>query len=345
MGLGGEQGGNRTGPPVTGISDYGVGGPLSGGWREGTLTRALELDTLCAYALAGCNTTESKIFARAVAAHLEAARAAARSDKSDPKQWLPRMRGSSLRERAMTNLDAAESQLLNFAPPSMILGQLPGLLAHVQRHLVANDVRRIEFERLAVMLGIATSVRPTNRSQLDQARKLELVAQERGEIVTAVRAASSAAVREQIRVRSFRNVLVVTTLLMAALASAVAILGAFKPTLIPLCFAPEEAGTAVVVCPTGQSAPFSVASTPANTDGEAATPTEDIDDAVIETVTGYDLFIVELVGLAAAAVAAAGAIRGIRGSSERHGIPVALAVLKLPTGAITAFLGLLLMRG
>ena len=75
------------------------------------------------------------------------------------------------------------------------------------------------------------------------------------------------------------------------------------------------------------------------------TPTEDIDDAVIETVTGFDLFIVELVGLAAAAVAAAGAIRGIRGSSERHGLPVALAVLKLPTGAITAFLGLLLMRG
>lgn len=42
---------------------------------------------------------------------------------------------------------------------------------------------------------------------------------------------------------------------------------------------------------------------------------------------------------------AAAAIRGIRGSSERHHLPVALAVLKLSTGAITAFLGLLLMRG
>ena len=31
--------------------------------------------------------------------------------------------------------------------------------------------------------------------------------------------------------------------------------------------------------------------------------------------------------------------------SERYGIPLALAWLKLPTGAITAFLGLLLMRG
>ena len=47
----------------------------------------------------------------------------------------------------------------------------------------------------------------------------------------------------------------------------------------------------------------------------------------------------------AAAVAAAAAIRNIKGSSERYGLPLALAALKLPTGAITAFLGLLLMRG
>jgi hypothetical protein len=49
--------------------------------------------------------------------------------------------------------------------------------------------------------------------------------------------------------------------------------------------------------------------------------------------------------MAAAAVAAAAAIRRLKGSSERHGLPVAMAVLKLPTGAITAFLGLLLLRG
>ena len=66
---------------------------------------------------------------------------------------------------------------------------------------------------------------------------------------------------------------------------------------------------------------------------------------VAETVSPQDLIIVELVGLTAAAIATAAAIRRIRGSSERYGLPVALAALKLPTGAITAFLGLLLMRG
>jgi hypothetical protein len=52
-----------------------------------------------------------------------------------------------------------------------------------------------------------------------------------------------------------------------------------------------------------------------------------------------------VIGLAAAAVAAAAALRSIRGSSEPYGLPIALALLKLPLGALTAVLGLLLMRG
>ena len=58
-----------------------------------------------------------------------------------------------------------------------------------------------------------------------------------------------------------------------------------------------------------------------------------------------DILVVELVGLTAAAIAAAGAIRKLRGSSEKYGLLAALAALKLPTGAVTALLGLLLMRG
>jgi hypothetical protein len=78
---------------------------------------------------------------------------------------------------------------------------------------------------------------------------------------------------------------------------------------------------------------------------QAGVPVRDIDDVVAETANPPDLIVVELVGLTAAAIATAAAIRGIKGSSERYGLPVALAALKLPTGAITAFLGLLLMRG
>jgi hypothetical protein len=139
-------------------------------------------------------------------------------------------------------------------------------------------------------------------------------------------------------VRSFRNVLTVAGALLAALATALVVVGLLNPTAIPLCFAPEEAGQAVVVCPTAQSAPFS-------TDQAVGATARDVDDAVGDTVRPIDVLLVALVGLSAAAVAAAAAIRGIRGSSEPHGLPVAVAVLKLPTGAVTAILGLLLMRG
>ena len=332
-----------------------VGGPVSSGWRECTLTRVKELDTLCAWASANHEEGNDDVFVEAIAQHLAAAKDAAELAAAKPKRRLPLFRGGALHDRAMSNLDAAEAQLLNFAPANYVIGQFPGLLAHVQRHLIPTDPRRTEFERIARQLGVHDGDHPTDphtpegehapSREQEKAKQRQTVDQDRGQIVTSVRAASSASLREQVRVRSFRDVLVVTTLLMTLLAAGIAIVGAVWPTVIPLCFAPEDGGQAVVVCPTAQSAPFPTASPKDGGTSASATQLQDIDDAVRSTVTPGDLFVVELVGLAAASVAAAAAIRGIRGSSERYGLPVAMAVLKLPTGAITAFLGLLLMRG
>ncbi len=327
-----------------------VGGPVSAGWREGTLTRARELTTLCEWAAVNTEVAEFSLFVDSIHRHIEAAQEAAELARAHPKDRLPRFRTGALRERAKSNLDAAEAQLLNFAPPDYLLGQLPGLLTHVQCHLIPSDPRRTEFERLARSLGLRDADHPSAKgADTVEARAAareehrRIVREERGAIVSAVRAASSASMREQVRVRSFRDVLVVTSALMGLLVIAVGVIGFLSPTLIPLCFAPEDGGEAVVVCPTAQSAPFST-----SVQGNAASPAtqaKDIDDYTRSTVSPQDIFVVELVGLAAAAVAAAGAIRGIRGSSERSNLPVVLAVLKLPTGAITAFLGLLLMRG
>ena len=327
-----------------------VGGPVSAGWREGTLTRARELTTLCDWAAVNTEVSGSALFVDSIHRHLEAAKEAAELARAHPKDRLPRFRTGALRERAKSNLDAAEAQLLNFAPPDYLLGQLPGLLTHVQCHLIPSDPRRTEFERLARSLGLRDADHPSAKGvDTVEARAAvreehrRIVREERGAIVSAVRAASSASMREQVRVRSFRDVLVVTSALMGLLVIVIGVIGFVSPTLIPLCFAPEDGGEAVVVCPTAQSAPFST-----SVQGEGASPAaqaQDIDDFTRDTVSPQDIFVVELVGLAAAAVAAAGAIRGIRGSSERSNLPVVLAVLKLPTGAITAFLGLLLMRG
>ncbi|MGH3803265.1 MAG: hypothetical protein ACRDTD_24660, partial [Pseudonocardiaceae bacterium] len=118
----------------------------------------------------------------------------------------------------------------------------------------------------------------------------------------------------------------------------VAVMGLVAPAAVPLCFQPEKAGKTVVVCPTEQS-DF------VQTGQQSGPAAPDVDDVVRLTAKPADLLVIELIGFIAAAVAAAASIRGIRGSSEPYGLPVALAALKLPTGAITAFLGLILMRG
>lgn len=291
-----------------------LGKPVSSPWREFALTRAVELEALSNWAVRNHRLENSEDLAKAIQQHIAAAREAASSKNRFRAQGR-----SSLVQRAMGNLDAAEAQLLNLAPPAYILGQMPSLRNHVQRHLAGEDPRRREFERIARALGVNDTDRAVAHKKPDELA--EKVEDERGKIVTAVRGASSAALREQLRVASFRNVLVASAVVMTLLAVGVAVIGFITPTTIPLCFEPEKAAQTTVVCPTGQSTLLSAAA------------------------SRMDLLIVELMGLIAASMAAAAAIRGIRGSSEPYGLPVALALLKLPTGAITAFLGILLMRG
>jgi hypothetical protein len=332
-------------------------------WRECTLTRAEELEALRDWVMAKAKDSQARqpqakelqkndqALADAICRHLAAARQAAHAEPLDPKRRSVMVRrifrNGPLIERAMSNLDAAEAQLLNLAPADYVLGQMPCLLRHVQCHLPPADPARREFERIARRLGINDPDHPLSENSKDENvgddDKEKTVKAERGKIVTTVRAASSAALRERIRLRNFRNVVVVTAVLMALLAVGVALTGFLNPTLIPLCFAPPQDGQTVVVCPTAQSVPFPPK--PGTNTQQSGTQIKDIDDATKETASKWDLIVVELVGLTAAAVATAAAIRRLKGSSERYGLPVALASLKLPTGAITAFLGLLLMRG
>lgn len=328
-------------PELTGIGP--VGGPVRVAWREAALTRAEELEALCAWVSPKDPDRYDQVLMEAVQRHLDAARDAARRAKLVPHRRFRLFRNGSLLERAISNLDAAEADLLSLAPVDYIHGQMPCLLKHVQCHLPPTDPRRQEFDRIAQRLGIKDPDHPLvqNPKDLDLDEKRNTVKHERRAIVNIVRAASSASLREQIRLRSFRNVVVVATIAMTLLAIGVALTGLFFPKLVPLCFAPEEAGEAVVVCPTAESAPF----IPSQPGGEPNPDAVSSGQQIAATARPQDLLVVELVGLTAAAVAAAAAIRTVKGSSERYHLPVALAVLKLPTGAITAFLGLLLMRG
>jgi hypothetical protein len=310
-----------------------IGEPVPTAWREDVLTRAKELDSLRAWLLETGSADADDPWWGAIREHLGAVKQAAEG-RSGRRARLERvwasMTGSTI-GRALSNLDAAEASLLRVAPDSYLAGQMPSLRNHVQRHLEPEDPRRRELERLADRLG-------PDHATAAQAELSAITAQERNAIISSVRAASKAALREQLRVRSFRNVLLITSMVMTLLAVGVAALGFINPSAVPLCFQPEKSGQTVVVCPTQQSALLDTGQAP----GPAA---PDVDDVVKRTAGPADLLVVELIGLTAAAVAAATALRGIRGSSEPYGLPVALATLKLPMGAVTAFLGLLLMRG
>jgi hypothetical protein len=308
-------------------------GPVHPAWREGTWTRAKEIESLCNWLRQNTEHDRSDVLFAAVGIHLRAAEETALVPRF-------RFRDQALLERAMSNLDAAEALLLDVAPADYVLGRLPGVLNDVERYLAPTDVRRRHLEHIARQVGIADNSRPLpDETTTPTVKDLNcLVERERPTIATAYRAASSAALRQQLQIRSFRNVLLVTTALLTLLVIALAVVGFVARTAIPLCFQPERGGETVVVCPTSQSQELVT--------GPGTAPgSRDVDDVVRDTVRPADILVVEVIGLAAAAVAAAAAIRGIHGSSEPHGLPVALALLKLPTGALTAVLGLLLMRG
>jgi hypothetical protein len=294
-----------------------IGGPTRTTWREHALARSRELRNVAIWVR---ETRGSKPQIEAAVAsvfdHLDAADQAANDDHtgrrgySRAKVWI----GGASEERAASNLDAAESETLNIASLEYVRGQLPNLLAHVRAHLPADDPRRLEVER------IATSTAPFGEV-------------ERGAVVGAVRNASVESRREITRVRSFRNILYVSALLLSIVAVALVLVGIFNPKALPLCFAPGNE----VVCPTNVAdVGGPVGETP---------PVTQVDPVVRDTAAPWDIIVVTFVGLIAAAVAAAASLKDIKGSSTPYSLPTALAVLKLPTGALTAFLGLELMRG
>lgn len=220
-----------------------VRGPVPIAWRESALTRAKELESLCAWIQANPKGPpgDHTVLANSVNSHLEAVRQAAEAAQLMPKARPRFFRNGALLERALSNLDAAEAELLNFAPASYVLGQMPSLLRHVQCHLIPTDPARKEFERIAQRLGVKDADNPS-RTNADRQKLEQIVDEERGKIVTTIRAAGSAKLREQVRVRSFRSVLIVTTVVMMLLAISVALVGFYRPTLIHCASRPRRLG-------------------------------------------------------------------------------------------------------
>lgn len=117
---------------------------------------------------------------------------------------------------------------------------------------------------------------------------------------------------QHVRVRSFRNILLATTVLLSLFVVVVGVIGSFAPQAFALC---GSAGGASTVCPTGAA-----------------------------HASGGDVFLVELLGLLAAAITGAASIRKLNGTSTPYAVPIVSLALKLPIGSLTALGGLLFLR-
>jgi hypothetical protein len=289
-------------------------------WREEALARAAEIQALSDW-MDKRKEPRSEADARlahAICGHVKAVEKAA----SGRRPW---MHTSARLARATGNIHAAETDLLRRAPEDFFRGELPSMDAHVRRHLPVDDPRRVRIEDIA-------------RRDLDHKDdRGPLDPRDRESIIAAMRAASSAAAREQQRVRSFSAIISWASALLFVIAGLVALLGILHPSLLAVCFEPQPTATepAMLVCPTGQSLL-------PNGKGSSAA---DIDVTVRRTVSKWDVPLIEIVGIVAAGVTGAIALRRIQGTPTPFTVPVVLNVLKLPTGALTAVLGLLLMRG
>ncbi|MEU0174204.1 hypothetical protein ABZ178_12740 [Streptomyces massasporeus] len=180
----------------------------------------------------------------------------------------------------------------------------------------ADDPRRV---RLALRLRpiISGDITPSDRDLM--ARALD--------------AAYSHLDDELARVRSLRNILWAATVLVLFGVVSLALYGWFSPSSLSLCFSPGSGSSrdVDVVCPTAE---HHIVQKP----GEAKVdPSSKADPTDIVTI--------EIAGIAGAALTVIASLRRIRGTDSPYMLPLASAVLKLPTGALSAFLGLLLIRG
>lgn len=115
------------------------------------------------------------------------------------------------------------------------------------------------------------------------------------------------------RLRSFRNLVLSATAAITFFMLGFVLIVWANPTWVPMCFTPPGKQP---VCPTGT--------------GEA---------------TSSDIIIVALLGVLGGTLAAAVSISRLKGTSTPYNVPAALALLKVPFGAMTAIGSIIVIRG
>jgi hypothetical protein len=241
--------------------------------------------------------------AHGVCGHIQKARDAAFRIDPMPRRLSNWWRGT-LVEAAHRNLHAGWVQMVDLLDENEVQAEIPAAVARAEAALPRDDPRQISIEDLRAQP--VEQLRPLLRRLMgDSYQALD---------------------GKHAQLRSFRNILILTAFVVAALVGVTVVVVSLNPQWIPLCF-PNEVTTGTepnVTEVRGQNCPTSTGAT---------------------GPSGSDVLIVALLGALGGALAAAVSIRNLKGTSTAYDVPVALAGLKVPLGAFTAILALVAIRG
>lgn len=237
-----------------------------------------------------------------------AVRAAHRNDPV-PGRFVNWWRGT-LVELAYRNLHTARAQMVDLMTPDELDAEIPGVVARAHTELSRDDPRCIS------QAALLKKDLPLRRAWVR--RLLEDVYE------------ASDVKHAQLRV--FRNSILSAAAVVILLTGTTATFTAINPTALPLCFvAPDDGATRSTGDGSGADGSQILLNCPTRTD--TAVP------------TGGDVLMVGLVGLLGGTLATTISIRKLKGNSGAYNVPLALAWLKVPLGALTAILGLVAIRG
>jgi hypothetical protein len=288
----------------------------SGTWPRQVGVDVARIENWLRIVLVGNACPHKSAVAEAIRGHLRDADTAVRRKpwyvEYSPVDWW---RGSSI-EQAYRSLHAARVFLVELIGDEEADALVPGVVARVQSCLPATDPQRIEIEKL-----------PTTND-----RKAK-----RAELIHALELGYEASDDAHTRIRRFRNILLAAAVLIGLFTFLFIREVADTPTAVPLCFTPAVTTAEAATLPAGTG-------TPARNRTVCPSAEQALGERPL-TPSGTDVWIVAGLGLLGGGLASAVAVRKMVSSATPYDVPLALALLKVPTGALTSVAGILLLGG
>ena len=251
-------------------------------------------------------------------------------DKIDGRWSRRRLTQGVSLEHIWTHLRAVDVAMLELVSEEDLVSRSYEVLDLAEAHLTQDHPQRVELTELV------KNIRSGQPSPVD-----------RGILIHTMEAAHGALDAEIGRVRNLRNMLMIATVAVLIGVTAIAFYGYYSPRTFNLCFIPrvevDKIDSGKAVCPTSEKNLVAVQdSLPGHSEKHLVAAQDSLPG---HYVSKWDVFAVEVAGLCGAAVTVITSLRRMPGTSKPYGLPLAAAVLKFPTGALTAFLGLLFIKG